>query len=135
MRRGQQGFTFIEVIIALAVLGIAVLGASFVPAMLVGRNSDTRTYASNVGKEVLETYRSLWQDPAVFQATTAPALPTGLRFGCTVPAPQVSSWAFDSNLALVAATGIVMVQRVLVSVQCPNLPTLQFTTEIGNPAP
>ena len=133
----QQAFTFLEVVIALAILGIAVIGASFVPALRVGRSSDVRTYASNVGKEVMETYRSLWKDPAAFQAATAPSLPTGLRYGCTVPTPVVSSFGFDSSLALVAVSGAspLAVQRVQVSVQCTNAPTIQLTTEIGNPSP
>jgi prepilin-type N-terminal cleavage/methylation domain-containing protein len=137
MKNKDVGFTFLEVVIALAVLSIAVIGASFVPALQVGRSSDVRTYASNLGKEILETYRSLWQDSVSFQAHTAPSLPTGLRFSCTIATPQVTSWKFDSSLALVTASGtdVVQVQRVQVGIQCPNVPLLQFTTEIGNPAP
>jgi hypothetical protein len=120
--------------IALAVIAVAVIGASFVPALRVGRSSDVRAYASNLGKETLETYRSLWQDPVAFQAATTPSLPTSLSFGCVIATPQVTSWAFDSSLALVtASTPNIQVQRVQVSIQCPNTPALQFTTEIGKP--
>ena len=80
--RRNRGFSLLEVMVAISVLSIVVLGVSLIPALGLGRNNDTRTYAVNVAREVLDSYRSLWQDGTDFRVGRVPALPSALRFGC-----------------------------------------------------
>ncbi len=131
----EAGFSLIETLVAIAILGLAVVAISFVPSLTLGRSNESRTYAVNVARQVMDTYRSQWQKRSDFVAGSAPSLPTGLRFGCTVPPPSVTPLAFDSNFQLVATGGEPQVRRVQVSVTCQRLSPVSFTSEIGDPLP
>jgi type II secretory pathway pseudopilin PulG len=134
--RRQAGFSTLELMMAIVVLAIAVIGASLIPALSLGRNTDAKTYAANVAREVLDTYRGVWLNRNVFQAQTPPAdLPSGLRFGCSFDPPTVEPLEFDSSYELVTATGVPVMNRVTVTVKCNQNAEITLSTLIGDPRP
>jgi prepilin-type N-terminal cleavage/methylation domain-containing protein len=135
-RGKQNGFSLIEVIVAIGILGIVVVGISVIPALTLGRSSDTKTYAVNLAREVIDSYRASWLDQVTYVAGTAPTLPsTGLRFSCTIAAPTVTGHAIkasDSSLIDSTATPP-KIRRVIVTVSCPNTGDVSLSTYIGDP--
>jgi prepilin-type N-terminal cleavage/methylation domain-containing protein len=136
LRSKQNGFSLVEVLVAISILGIVVVGISVIPALTLGRSSDTKTYAVNLAREVIDSYRASWLDQVTFVAGTAPALPsTGLRFGCTIAAPTVTGHAIQtSDSALIAAAATPpKIRRVVVTVSCPKVGNVSLSTYIGDP--
>jgi type II secretory pathway pseudopilin PulG len=136
--RKQSGFSTLELMMAIVVLAIAVIGASLIPALSLGRNTDAKTYAVNVAREVLDTYRGVWLNRNAFQNKDAPSvLPSGLRFGCAIATPVVEPLKFDSGSGynLVATTGIPVMLRLTVSIQCNQNTNVELSTLIGDPEP
>ena len=138
MNRKQQGFSLIEVLVAVGLLGVIVAAISFVPALTLGNNTDARTYATNVAREVVDSYRAVWLDKATFVSGTAPTLPANadLRFGCTIAAPTVTMFTLSTAAALVTITsGIPTVRQVSVTVSCPRGGNITLSTYVGDPTP
>jgi type II secretory pathway pseudopilin PulG len=134
-RRKQSGFSTLELMMAIVVLAIAVIGASLIPALSLGRSTDSKTYAANVAREVLDSYRGAWLNRAAFIAATPPALlPSGLRFGCNVASPVIDKLDLDSSYDLMAAAGDPAIIRVTVTVTC-NQSKVVLSTLIGDPKP
>jgi type II secretory pathway pseudopilin PulG len=134
----QSGFSTLELMMAIVVLAIAVIGASLIPALSLGRNTDAKTYAANVAREVLDTYRGVWLNRTTFKNSSKPDLPTGLRFGCTVADPIVEKLKFDdldASYKLIPTTGVPVMQRVTVTVQCNQKTKVELSTLIGDPQP
>jgi prepilin-type N-terminal cleavage/methylation domain-containing protein len=132
----NQGFSLLEVMVAIGVLSVVVLGISLIPAMGLGRNNDTRTYAVNVAREVLDSYRSFWQDSNDFRQANTPNLPSALRFGCSLPAPTVVRYTVDpTTFALKVTAGVPKVQQVTVVITCPQAGQVSLSTYIGDPSP
>jgi prepilin-type N-terminal cleavage/methylation domain-containing protein len=132
----EYGFSLIEVMVAISVLSVVVLAVSLIPALGLGRNSDTRTYAVNVAREVLDSYRSFWLDGATFRNGTAPTVPTNLRFGCSLQAPLVLGYTIDpTSFNLKATLGIPKVRQVRVVIDCPKAGQTSLSTYIGDPNP
>jgi type II secretory pathway pseudopilin PulG len=134
--RNQAGFSTLELMMAIVVLAIAVIGASLIPALSLGRNTDGKTYAANIAREVLDSYRGIWLKRSDFQSS-APltALPTNLRFGCVVAAPVIERLDLDANYKLYTTTGIPTMQRVTVTVECNQKIKVVLNTLIGDPQP
>ena len=135
-RKHTQGLSLVEVLVAISVLAIVVVGVSVIPALTLGRNTDARTYAVNIAREVLDTYRAAWLKQADFQSGTAPTILSGvtLRFGCTVAAPAVVNYNVQaSDASLVAAVGAPKIRKVTVTVTCPNSGGVSLSTYIGDP--
>jgi Tfp pilus assembly protein PilV len=65
--RKQSGFSTLELMLSIVVLAIAVIGASLIPALSLGRNTDGKTYAANIAREVLDSYRGIWLNRTDFQ--------------------------------------------------------------------
>ncbi len=135
--RKQFGFSTLELMMAIVVLAIAVIGASLIPALSLGRNTDAKTYAANVAREVLDTYRGIWLNRDSFQKGLQPVpnVPTGLRFGCVVAAPAIEALELDASYDLVATAGTPVMRRVSVSVQCGQKTKVELSTLIGDPQP
>jgi type II secretory pathway pseudopilin PulG len=134
-KRKQAGFSTLELMMAIVVLAIAVIGASLIPALSLGRSTDSKTYAANVAREVLDTYRGAWLNPTAFQsAAPLTSLPSGLRFGCTIANPVIEKMALDSSYELKATTGKPALIRVTVTVAC-NQNSVKLSTLIGDPKP
>jgi prepilin-type N-terminal cleavage/methylation domain-containing protein len=146
--RRDLGFSLLEVMVAISVLSIVVLGVSLIPALGLGRNNDTRTYAVNVAREVLDSYRSLWQERTQFQGATDPPgyrFPKALRFDCVLNAPVVEHLKIDTSpkppgqpsFALIPTVGseTPMVQKISVTITCPKAGKTSFSTYIGDPSP
>jgi type II secretory pathway pseudopilin PulG len=131
----QSGFSTLELMMAIVVLAIAVIGASLIPALSLGRNTDAKTYAANVAREVLDTYRGVWLSRTTFKNGDEPILSTGLRFGCTIAKPIVETLDFDSNYELIPTTGVPVIRRVTVTVQCNQKTKVELSTLIGDPQP
>jgi type II secretory pathway pseudopilin PulG len=134
-QRRQSGFSTLELMMAIVVLAIAVIGASLIPALSLGRNTDAKTYAANVAREVLDTYRGVWLNRTTFKNSDKPNPPTGLRFGCTVADPIVEKLDFDASYNLIPTTGVPVMQRVTVTVQCNQNTKIVLSTLIGDPQP
>ena len=137
MTRKQAGFSTMELMIAIVVLAIAVIGASLVPALSLGRGTESNTYAANVAREVLDSYRAAWLNRADFKAESKPSTPSNLRFGCQVnPVPTVQSYVFDSAYDLkAAASADAVMRKVTVSVKCNRGVEATLSTLIGDPEP
>ena len=135
--RRQSGFSTLELMMAIVVLAIAVIGASLIPALSLGRNTDAKTYAANVAREVLDTYRGIWLNRDSFQKGLQPVpnVPTGLRFGCVVAAPAIEALELDASYDLVPTAGTPVMRRVSVSVQCGQKTKVELGTLIGDPQP
>jgi prepilin-type N-terminal cleavage/methylation domain-containing protein len=136
LRSKQDGFSLIEVLVAISILGIVVVGISVIPALTLGRSSDTKTYAVNLAREVIDSYRASWLDQATYQAGTVPSLPsTGLRFGCTIATPTLTGHAIQtSDSSLIASTATPpKIRRVQVTVACNNSMNVSLSTYIGDP--
>jgi type II secretory pathway pseudopilin PulG len=135
-RRKQSGFSTLELMMAIVVLAIAVIGASLIPALSLGRSTDSKTYAANVAREVLDTYRAVWLNRVAFQKATPPnVLPSGLRFGCVLANPVVEKLDLDPiSYGLVTAVGDPAIIRVTVTVTC-NQNKVELSTLIGDPKP
>jgi prepilin-type N-terminal cleavage/methylation domain-containing protein len=140
--RRDWGFSLLEVMVAISVLSIVVLGVSLIPALGLGRNNDTRTYAVNVAREVLDSYRSLlldhnlWTDPKIPVETRRPSLPQNLRFECTLQTPAPVKYGIDpTSFALSPTLGIPKVLQVTVVITCPQAGQTSFSTYIGDPSP
>jgi prepilin-type N-terminal cleavage/methylation domain-containing protein len=146
-QRHKQGFSLLEVMVAISVLSIVVLGVSLIPALGLGRNNDTRTYAVNVAREVLDSYRSLWQESADFRKGRVPVLPQALRFGCVfLPKdPIILSLTIDTSstppqqpsFKLIPTIGadIPKIRKVTVTIDCPKAGQTTLSTYIGDPSP
>jgi prepilin-type N-terminal cleavage/methylation domain-containing protein len=130
----QQGFSLIEMLIALAMLIIVVTAVSLLPAMNLGRQNDTRTYASNIAREVIDAYRAEWLDRTAFRNGTAPTLPTGLRYGCSIAAPTVTAYTVNGSYQLEVTASTPSVRKVQVNVTCPK-GNISLSTFVGDPAP
>lgn len=65
----NRGLTFLEVLVALAILGIAMVAIlpSFVSYLKVNGSSEVRTQAANVAQQYFERYRLM--DPATMPKT------------------------------------------------------------------
>ena len=145
--RRDRGFSLLEVMVAISVLSIVVLGVSLIPALGLGRNNDTRTYAVNVAREVLDLYRSLWQESDRFRQGSNPELPLALRFGCEFRPknPTIVSLTIDTSaipperptFALIPAIGaeIPKIRQVTVTIDCPKAGQTSLSTYIGDPSP
>jgi hypothetical protein len=133
----QSGFSTLELMMAIVVLAIAVIGASLIPALSLGRNTDAKTYAANVAREVLDTYRGIWLNRDSFQKGLQPVpnVPTGLRFGCVVAAPAIEALELDASYDLVVTAGTPVMRRISVSVQCGQKTKVELSTLIGDPQP
>jgi prepilin-type N-terminal cleavage/methylation domain-containing protein len=136
MQLKHAGFSLVEVLVAISILGVVVVGISVIPALTLGRSSDAKTYAVNLAREVIDSYRASWLDQATYQAGTAPVLPnTDLRFGCTIANPTVTGHAIqNSDASLIASTATSpKIRRVQVTVSCPNTGNVSLSTYIGDP--
>lgn len=131
----QAGFSTVELMMAIVVLAIAVIGASLIPALSLGRGTESNTYAANVAREVLDSYRGLWLNKADFKNGLEPTLPTGLRFGCTISAPTVEAFAFNASYDLVPTASDPVMRKVTVSVKCNRGVEANLSTLIGDPEP
>jgi type II secretory pathway pseudopilin PulG len=131
----QSGFSTLELMMAIVVLAIAVIGASLIPALSLGRNTDAKTYAANVAREVLDTYRGVWLNRTTFQKGNEPIPPINLRFGCTIAKPIVENLAFNSSYNLIPTPGVPVMRRVTVTVQCNQKTKIELSTLIGDPQP
>jgi prepilin-type N-terminal cleavage/methylation domain-containing protein len=132
----NQGLSLLEVMVSIAVLSIVVLAISLIPALGLGRNNDTRTYAVNLAREVLDSYRSLWQDSNEFRLGNAPGLPGKLRFGCTWQNPLIVPYTIEStSFAMQITTGTPKVRQVTVVIDCPQAGQTKLSTYIGDPSP
>jgi prepilin-type N-terminal cleavage/methylation domain-containing protein len=137
MGRRSYGFSLIEVMVAISVLSVVVLAISLIPALGLGRNNDKRTYAVNVAREVLDSYRSFWSDGSTFRIGTPPNVPTNLRFGCTLQTPPPVAYSIDPNTfeLVTPAVGTVKVWQVTVMIDCPQAGQTSLSTYIGDPSP
>jgi prepilin-type N-terminal cleavage/methylation domain-containing protein len=140
--RRDRGFSLLEVMVAISVLSIVVLGVSLIPALGLGRNNDTRTYAVNVAREVLDSYRSLlldhnlWTNPNIPVETQRPSLPQNLRFGCGLQTPVPAKYSIDpTSFTLSPTVGIPKVLQVTVVITCPQAGKTSLSTYIGDPSP
>jgi prepilin-type N-terminal cleavage/methylation domain-containing protein len=140
--RRDRGFSLLEVMVAISVLSIVVLGVSLIPALGLGRNNDTRTYAVNVAREVLDSYRSLllddnlWTNTSIPVETRRPILPQNLRFGCTLQTPVPLKFGINqTSFALIPTSGIPKVLQVTVVITCPQAGQTRLSTYIGDPNP
>jgi prepilin-type N-terminal cleavage/methylation domain-containing protein len=143
-RSSSQGFSLLEVMVAISVLSIVVLAISLIPALGLGRNNDTRTYAVNVAREVLDSYRSLWQEGEDFRKGRVPDLPQALRFGCVFlpKEPIIVPLTIDTSskppsFELIPTTGseIPKVRKITVTIDCPRAGQTSLATYIGDPNP
>jgi prepilin-type N-terminal cleavage/methylation domain-containing protein len=135
LRSGQRGFSLIELLVAITMLTVVVLGISLLPAMTLGRQTDSQTYAVNLAREVMDSYRAEWSDRTSFRAGTAPTLPTNLRFGCTIASPTVVAYDLDSSYALTVTTSTTpMIRKVTVSVTCSR-GSSSLSSFMGDPTP
>jgi prepilin-type N-terminal cleavage/methylation domain-containing protein len=111
MKQGERGFTFIEVLVALAVLGI--IAAAFLYALASSSKStslsDERTSAESLTRTEMEYVRDSIYIPAIWQyqlPTTPPSWDTGhaLPVGYTGYSVNVSAslvHATDDGLQLI----------------------------------
>jgi prepilin-type N-terminal cleavage/methylation domain-containing protein len=134
VRSTQQGFSLLELLVAITMLTVVVIGISLVPAMTLGRQTDSQTYAVNLAREVIDSYRAEWLDRTAFRNGTAPTLPTNLRFSCTIAAPTVVAYELNSTYALVITTNPPTIRKVTVSVTCPK-GSSSLSTFMGDPTP
>jgi prepilin-type N-terminal cleavage/methylation domain-containing protein len=134
MRSAQQGFSLLELLVAITMLTIVVLGISLLPAMTLGRQTESQTYAVNLAREVIDSYRAEWLDRTAFKNGTVPTLPTALRFGCTIATPTVVGYNLDSSYALETVTTSPMIRKVTVSVTCTK-GSSTLSTFMGDPTP
>ena len=131
-----HGFSLIEVMVAISVLSIVVLAISLIPALGLGRNNDARTYAVNAAREVLDSYRSLWQDREDFRLGSQPSLPSALRFGCSFRPPVLVPYTIDpTSFTMIAAVGAPKIRQVTVVIECPRAGQVSLSTYIGDPSP
>jgi prepilin-type N-terminal cleavage/methylation domain-containing protein len=146
-RNRNRGFSLLEVMVAISVLSVVVLGISLIPALGLGRNNDARTYAVNVAREVLDSYRSLLLDHAVWipdpkvpkpaVEDLRPPFPQ-MRFSCTLEFKPPTKYVIDldnSASMLKPTSGIPQVLQVTVTVDCPNAGRTSLSTYIGDPSP
>jgi type II secretory pathway pseudopilin PulG len=133
-KMGQQGFSLLELLVAITMLMVVVIGISLLPAMTLGRQTDSQTYAVNLAREVIDSYRAEWLDRTAFRNGTVPTLPTNLRFGCTIAAPTVVAYDLNSSYALVTTVNPPAIRKVTVSVTCSKGGS-SLSTFMGDPTP
>jgi prepilin-type N-terminal cleavage/methylation domain-containing protein len=132
----NRGFSLLEVMVAISVLSIVVLAISLIPALGLGRNNDARTYAVNVAREVLDSYRSKWQDRKDFRQGIPPTLPGSLSFDCVLRTPLVLAYTINTkSFALESTVDIPKVRQVTVVIDCPQAGQTSLSTYIGDPNP
>jgi prepilin-type N-terminal cleavage/methylation domain-containing protein len=142
-RDRNQGFSLLEVMVAIGVLSVVVLAISLIPALGLGRNNDTRTYAVNLAREVLDSYRSLlidhdvWTDPKIRVETLRPPFPQ-MRFGCTLEFKQPTKYVVNLKNPppmLKETSGTPKILQVTVTIDCPQAGQTLLSTYIGDPNP
>lgn len=108
--RGQAGFSMIEVLIALVVLGVGLLGLALLQTMNLRytQSANQRTMAVNLGSELLDTIRanrSLASMYAMNEASFADVVPANWADGCAIPgqataANNITRWKCEVRKAL-----------------------------------
>lgn len=121
---------------ALAVIAVAVVVLALSTPLGLGRQTEERTYAVNVARGVLDSFRGQWQSRERFLAGDEAPLPSSLRFGCTVDEPNLTAFVYDEDFELVPVEkGAPHLRRVEVTVRCPRVERTTLVTEVGDPRP
>lgn len=80
--RSQQGFTLIEVLVAIALFGIllAVLIPSITALLGINRRGEQQLSTTTQAQQLIESVKGAWQDAAAYNSNCVPglALPTGV---------------------------------------------------------
>lgn len=103
----QAGFTLIEVLIALLVLGVGLLGFALLQTMNVRftKSAQQRTVASNLAYEVIDIMRTQNKDRSQFNAIRFDSFGTAPTSACTqnvdaTPANNIERWKCEVATAL-----------------------------------
>ncbi|MCY7354478.1 MAG: type IV pilus modification protein PilV [Lysobacter sp.] len=95
---GQRGFSMIEVLIALVVLAVGLLGLALLQTtnLRYTKSANLRTQAVNLGTELLDTIRANHTEVAAYAAGVQPAaitaaVKTAARAGCPTSATMTSA--------------------------------------------
>lgn len=107
-RRSAAGFSMIEVLIALLILGVGLLGLALLQTMNLRytKSAQQRTQATNLASELLDTIRANRSQLAVYATITPASFPVAVPAGgCAVSATLTSAnniarWQCEVNEAL-----------------------------------
>ncbi len=125
--RRQQGFTLIEVMIAVLVMGLGLLGFAMLQTMSVRytKSAQNRTVAINLAYELLDMMRMQRTQASYYSAIKTSSFASATGGNCTrpqdaTPANNITRWKCELRTAFPDGTGNVDLQadgRVSVRVE------------------
>lgn len=91
--RGEQGFTLVEVLVAIALFGIllAVLIPSITALLGINRRGEAQLTSATQAQQVVESVKGAWQNDAFYSSNCAPSLT--LPAGVTAKSQPLNSRA------------------------------------------
>ncbi len=150
-RSDSDGFTIVEVLVAITVLVIAMLGAAllFENAIITSGNTRNRVVAANLATEAMENVRGMAANPAQFGnivqgGTDFPATPiaannaqliNGIQFSVHQDAELIGTNSTTSSCDNPSLTSTGAILHVVETVTWPDMGGTQPVTEITNLSP
>ncbi|NEV64733.1 type IV pilus modification protein PilV [Thiorhodococcus minor] len=119
MIRKQHGFGLLEVLIAMVVLGVGILGMAHLQAsaLRLNHSASLRSQASNIAYDILDRMRAnraeAVKTPSPYGAAlaaTPPSCSPGTLSGATVAARDIEAWRSALACQLPQGTGSITIQ-------------------------
>ncbi|MCS7059506.1 MAG: type II secretion system GspH family protein [Meiothermus sp.] len=137
--RGKEGFTLVEVLVALVILTLALgmVVGSFGSSLRIARESRLNALASEYAQAVAEHYRTHWSNPAHFASgSTPPGLDAlaGRLAGAGLSAQVEASLRLNPDGSAYTGSGQPPLRRVVVTVRRGSEIRARVMADIGNPS-
>jgi prepilin-type N-terminal cleavage/methylation domain-containing protein len=131
--RNQQGFTLIEVIVALALVSLlGVVATGFLAPLKITRQSNAETQAMTYARSYLETLKTKWLTLAEYQGMTRPSLSTDVPPPATPDLTVDTDWTITANISEWTATQTLRTIKVTVTPPNSGVPVV-ITTKVAAP--
>jgi prepilin-type N-terminal cleavage/methylation domain-containing protein len=129
---GKQGFTLIEVLVSLVLVGVLVLILSTLVLPLgISRSTNIQTQAVSFGRSYLELIKTRWQIKNEYLSLTVPNTdPENPPVDIALP----SGWKIEANIADWKATDTIRTVRITVKPSTTSSEWVKLETRISLPS-
>jgi prepilin-type N-terminal cleavage/methylation domain-containing protein len=137
-RKRQKGFTLVEMMVALVLVGIlGLIGSGFLLPMQMNRQSNSQAQALSYARSYLEILKGRWLDVSLYKKKT---LPTWKEKGASTPATADIEVPVDWEISVPEAASTTAwadgtnIRTVTVVVKIPNQPDFKLSSQITRPS-